>query len=392
MSDRCGIIVRMGMKRVVRVKLLPSAGQFVSLTSTLTTLNLACDALSDVAWSQRVFGARTLQKAHYQDLKAMFGLAAQPALHVLKKTADAYKLDTKTKRRFSKHGAIAFDDRCLSWQIPESGNTGTVSIWTVDGRMKNVTFVGREEDVQRLRDHRDGETDLFFDGENFYLSATLDIPAPEANITPETATTASDWLGVDLGIVNIAVTSDGETYAGKKLNTYREHQISLRAELQKKGTKAAKRRLKARRRKEARHASHINHTVAKRIVAEAQRTGRGISLENLAGIRHRARLRKPQRTKLNSWGFHQLGQYIQYKAEQGGVTVVFIDPAYTSQQCAPCGHIDKRNRPTQATFTCTSCNVRALSADHNAAQVIAARAPAEWAAINQPELETAHAA
>ncbi len=320
----------------------------------------------------------------------MFGLGAQPALHMLKKTADAYKLDTKTKRQFSKHGAIAFDDRCLSWQIPESGNTGTVSIWTVDGRMRNVPFVGRTEDVQRLRDHRQGETDFSFDGECFFLTATLDIPAPPINLGPDTC--ASDWLGVDLGIVNIAVTSDGKTYAGKKLNTYREHQISLRAELQKKGTKAAKRRLKTRRRKEARHTAHINHTIAKRIVAEAQRTGCGISLENLAGIRHRARLRKPQRTKLNSWGFHQLGLYILYKAEQGGVTVVFIDPAYTSQQCAPCGHVDKRNRPTQATFRCTSCNVSALSADHNAAQVIAARAPAEWAAINLPELEAVHAA
>ncbi len=382
----------MGMKRVVVVKLQPAAPQFVSLTSTLTTLNLACDAVSDVAWSQRVFGARSLQKAHYQDIKTVFGLAAQPALHVLKKTADAYKLDKKTKRQFSPHGAIAFDDRCLSWQIPESGNTGTVSIWTVDGRMRNVPFVGWAEDVQRLRDHRDGETDLSFDGENFYLSATLDIPAPETNISPGDVTTAGDWLGVDLGIVNIAVTSDGKTYAGKKLNTYREHHISLRAQLQAKGTKAAKRRLKARRRKEARHTSHINHKIAKRIVAEAKRTGRGISLESLEGIRHRARLRKPQRTKLNSWGFHQLGQYIKYKAEQAGVTVVFIDPAYTSQQCAPCGHIDKRNRPTQVTFRCTSCNVSALSADHNAAQVIAQRAPAEWAAINQPELEAAHAA
>ena len=56
---------------------------------------------------------------------------------------------------------------------------------------------------------------------------------------------------MDLGIVNIATTSTGYRAAGRKLNRYRKRQLALRAKLQKKGTKSAKRLLKKQRRKES---------------------------------------------------------------------------------------------------------------------------------------------
>lgn len=376
----------LGMKVTVRVKLTPDDEQRASLVSTLEVLNAACDGLSDVALASGVFRARMLQRAHYHDLKTVYGLGAQPALHVIEKVADAYTLDTRTKRSFSPYGAVAFDDRCLSWQVPEVGNGGTVSIWTVDGRLKGVRFVGRPADVARIRQYRRGETDLMLVDGELYLAATVDVPAPAVTVP-------SGWLGVDMGIVNIAVTSNGVVHSGKALNRYRKRQLALRAELQAKRTKAARRRLKARRRKETRHTTHVNHMIAKQIVAEAERTGHGIAVENLTGMRNRVRLRKPQRVSLNSWAFGQLGQHLTYKATQAGVALVQVDPRYTSQECAECGHIDRRNRPNQATFTCTACGVIATSADHNAARVIAKRAPAAWAAVNQPQpVKPAHAA
>ena len=69
-----------------------------------------------------------------------------------------------------------------------------------------------------------------------------------------------------------------------------------------------------------------------------------------------------------------------YKARMQGIPVVLIDPRNTSRQCSECGCIDKRNRPTQATFNCTSCGFSA-HADVNAATNIAVRGRA---AINQP--------
>ena len=181
------------------------------------------------------------------------------------------------------------------------------------------------------------------------------------------------FIGVDLGIVNIATTSTGYQAAGRGLNRYRKRQLALRAKLQKKGTKSAKRLLKKRRRKEARHAKNINHIISKTIVTEAERTGRGIALEDLTGIRDRVRLRKPQRVALHSWAFAQLADFIVYKARRAGVPVVFVDPAYTSRQCAECGHIDRLNRVSQALFTCRGCGVVA-HADRNASRVLAQEA------------------
>jgi IS605 OrfB family transposase len=184
---------------------------------------------------------------------------------------------------------------------------------------------------------------------------------------------------VDLGIANIATTSSGYRAAGRGLNRHRKRQLDLRKKLQAKGTKSARRRLKNRRRKEARHAGHVNHIIAKQIVTEAERTSSGIALEDLGGIRQRVRLRKPQRVTLHSWAFHQLGQFVEYKARRAGVPLVYVDPAYTSQECAECHHIEKKNRVDQALFICRSCGVVA-HADRNASRNIAARGEIAWTA------------
>ncbi|NUR96287.1 MAG: IS200/IS605 family element transposase accessory protein TnpB, partial [Kribbellaceae bacterium] len=176
---------------------------------------------------------------------------------------------------------------------------------------------------------------------------------------------------------------DGHYYSGKAVNRVRHRSQRLRTKLQAIGTKSAKRLLKKRRRQESRFAADVNHQIAKCIVTEAERTGRGIALEDLGGIRGRVRLRRPQRVTLHTWAFHQLGQYIAYKAKQAGVAVVHVDPAYTSQECSACGYVAKSNRPNQAIFCCRSCGF-AEHADRNAARNIGTRGVAVWAAVSLP--------
>jgi putative transposase len=48
-----------------------------------------------------------------------------------------------------------------------------------------------------------------------------------------------------------------------------------------------------------------------------------------------------------------------------------IRPAFTSQRCSACGHVDAESRESQARFVCTACGF-ALHADVNAARNIAA--------------------
>ncbi|MFE5585125.1 RNA-guided endonuclease InsQ/TnpB family protein [Kitasatospora sp. NPDC056531] len=124
------------------------------------------------------------------------------------------------------------------------------------------------------------------------------------------------------------------------------------------------------------------HRISKSVVTTAERTSRGAALEGLSSIRERVRLRKDQRTSLHSWSFHQLGAFIAYKAKRAGVPLVYVDPAYTSRQCCECGHIDRKNRPNQAEFTCNACGVT-MHADYNSSRNIAARGAVAWTAGRQ---------
>jgi putative transposase len=57
---------------------------------------------------------------------------------------------------------------------------------------------------------------------------------------------------------------------------------------------------------------------------------------------------------------------LRAKAESAGRVVVEVNPAFTSQRCAECGHVAAGNRVTQAEFRCLSCGHQA-HADVNAA-------------------------
>jgi putative transposase len=179
-------------------------------------------------------------------------------------------------------------------------------------------------------------------------------------------------------VVKIASDSDGRVYGGAELKGVRFRNRRLRTKLQKKQTRAAKRRLKKLSGREARFARHVNHVISKEIVASAERTGRGIAVEELTGIRERIRAGRKQRAVLHSWAFAQPGAFLSYKAILAGVPLVAVDPGNTSQECAACGCIDKRNRPDQPTFRCVACR-HAANADTNAARVIAGRATCKLA-------------
>jgi IS605 OrfB family transposase len=222
------------------------------------------------------------------------------------------------------------------------------------------------EHQKRLMAYRKGEVDLCFVRGKWMLAATCDIPETDEF-------KAEDWLGVDLGIVSLAVDSDGTPYSGAGVEKAREYQQKRRSRLQKLGTKGAKRRLRKLSGKQRRYQAHTNHCIAKAVVLDAERTGRGIALEELKGIRGRVTARSNQRARLGNWGFAQLGGFVSYKARRAGVPVSFVDPRSTSRQCSACGCIDKKNRPNQAIFSCVSCGHTA-NADHNAAINIRLRA------------------
>ena len=357
------------MKLTAKVKLRPTPEQRACLLDTMRRFNMACNHISAIAWESKTFKQVPLHHLHYHATKERFGLSAQMVVRANARVVDTYKLDRKTRRTFRELAAITYDDRILSWNLAAS----TVSIWTVEGR-QTIPFVCGEYQ-RRLLATRQGETDLAYVRGEFYLFATANVEEPDP-------IEVRDVLGVDLGIVNIATDSDGETYSGAHLNSVRARHRRLRRKLQKKGTKGAKRRLKKLSGKEQRFANDLNHRISKRIVEKAQRTNRAIALEDLKGIRQRVRVRRPQRSTLHSWAFHDLGQKLRYKAERVGVPLVFVDPKNTSRECPVCGHNERANRPNQRTFTCVVCGFAGL-ADHIAAVNTGRRAIVNWPNVGE---------
>jgi IS605 OrfB family transposase len=353
------------MRLTATIQLLPSPQQADALKRTLETANAACDYISQVAWQSQIFRQFPIHRLTYTVVRETFHLAAQLAVRCIGKVADAYKLDQKVQRTFQPHGAIPYDDRILSYNLKGS----QVSIWTLDGRQA-IRFVCGQRQKELLSTQR-GETDLALVGGKWYLFVACEIETPE----PKDAEGA---LGVDLGIVNLATDSDGESFSGQHVDRRRQWYASRRQALQKVGTKSAKRRLRQLRRRQRRFQKDTNHSISKRLVAKAERTKRALVLEELKGIRQRARVTGPQqRARHSNWAFGQLRAFIGYKAQRAGVAVSVIDPAYTSQRCSACGHTERRNRKSQAEFCCVVCNHQ-LPADYNAAINI------EWAAVNRP--------
>ena len=118
------------MKLIAQIKLQPTAQQTEALKRTLEAANRAANFLSALAWDTQQFRQYDLHHAAYYALRAQFGLAAQAAVRVIAKVADAYKLDKQRQRSFRPLGSIAFDDRILRIRPDQQ----SVSIWTLDGR------------------------------------------------------------------------------------------------------------------------------------------------------------------------------------------------------------------------------------------------------------------
>lgn len=353
------------MRLTLKIKLLPNAEQSAILLETMKEANSVCNAISDFAWEKRVFNQFNIHHFIYHTYKATFRLSAQMLVRCISKVADAYKLDKKIQRHFRENGSITYDNRIMTYK-PDY----IISLWAIGGRIKIPFICHNRKYIQYIK----GEADLIYKKGKFYIFQSVEVPEDEIN-------DIKDFIGVDMGITDIVVTSDGIKHSADWLNTYREHRQKVRSSIQRKGTRNSRKLLKRISGKERTTATIVNHTIAKRIVMSAKSEGRGIAVEDLTNIRFTSkRKNKKFKTKLCRWNFRQLRAFITYKAKLNGVRMIAVDPRYTSQTCHVCHYIGKR---TNKVFKCTNhnCNVVVIDADQNAAINIALLG----AAIDQPE-------
>ncbi|KKM85348.1 hypothetical protein LCGC14_1289890, partial [marine sediment metagenome] len=296
-------------------------------------------------------------------LRERYGLSSQMAVRAVAQVSDSYKANRASTHHFSLHSAIVYDQRILSWK-----GLDKVSILTLKGRQIILIRIGSYQKARLDRKVR--QSDLILRNNTFYLAVTID--APEATPDDPIGT-----LGVDLGIIHLAVDSDGDFYSGEAVDKVREKTDTIKATLQSVGTKSAKRHLRKLSGRESRFRRSVNHIISKRLVSKAKDTHRQIALEDLSNLGD-STVRKSQRRRHKSWAFGQLRQFITYKALIAGVLVALVDPRNTSRTCPQCGFVSKSNRKSQSLFSCQQCGF-SLNADLVGATNISRKAP-----VNEP--------
>jgi putative transposase len=345
------------MQLTIKIKLLTDQAQKDCLLRTMSAFNQAANDAARAGFDNKVFSQPSIHKLVYFDIRERYGLTAQLAVRAIGKAAECFRRDKKKCPHFKPRSAVVYDERIMRFK----GLTA-VSLAALDGRLTIPIVIGGYQTDKLQAAVKTGQADLVYIRGTFYLLVSITLPGADKQET-------AGVLGVDLGVANIAVDSEGNVYAGDDVEAYRVKTLRLRADLQSCGTRSAKRHLKRISKKEANYRRTKNHQISRHIVDFAKAQHSDIALENLKGIRDRTRFPKSQRARMGSWTFHQLRTFISYKADMAGLSVLLIDPRNTSRTCNKCGHCDKANRKSQAEFECISCG-HVEHADLNAARNI----------------------
>ena len=358
------------LTRTVCVK-LDVRGHAAVLSETAAAFNAAATWIAQVCWDEAITNSNTAHHRVYGETRRRFGLGAQLAVCARAKAMEALKAvrkrDGDTYPSFGPTGSVRYDARTYRL-LP----LDDVTLNTLRGRVVCRMQPGPHQRALLLDDGwQIGGAELVQRRGTWYLHIVQHAPAPEENAP-------RGYLGVDLGIVNIATDSTGEPFTGEPVKKTRERCFRHRQSLQTTNTRRARARLRRIARREARFQRDINHIVSKTLVGKAAASCKALALEDLRGIRQRVKVRHEQRRHQNAWAFHQLRVFVAYKARAAGVRVVYVDPRNTSRTCSACGYCDKRNRVSQAHFRCFQCGFTA-HADYNGALNIAHRA-----AVNRP--------
>ena len=207
----------------------------------------------------------------------------------------------------------------------------------------------------------------------------------------------NDIIGVDRGLYNLATLSDGSIFRSKKYIGVKRKYQHLRAKLQQKGTRSAKRLLKKRSGREKRFMRDVNHCISKQL---ASRTNISTYvLEDLTHIRtsreEKAAKHEKGKKKLNSWlsnwSFREFQAFLEYKCWDRGIKVVYVDPRYTSQKCFSCKKVEKSNRKKgKYICSCGYSNHADINAALNIRENYVSSLQGEQAAVNQPYATVEH--
>lgn len=360
----------------LKLRLYPTSNQSNLLDATMEQYQLASNLVSNYYFEHGFKPKQSdLQKSLYHLVRNTFGLKAQMTQSSFKTVLARYKtVDTQLRRKPYKYldpesGKWVSVKRNLDWlQKPIQFSRpqcdllsvrdwsfvkGQISINTIGTREKmNFTAKGFEKYLDK---GKLGTAKLVKTCGHYFLHVACTLDSPKFN-----KDNLKHVVGIDRGLRFLSTVYDeqGNTsfVSGATIVAKRRKYKRLRQQLQSKGTKSAKRRLKAINQRENRWMSDINHQVTKTLV-DKYGSGTVFTIEDLTNVRFATeKVSKRRRYEQVSWAFYQFEQFLTYKAELQGSTVVKVDAHYTSQRCPKCGSIDKsaRNHGTHE-YHCTHC-------------------------------------
>ena len=203
-----------------------------------------------------------------------------------------------------------------------------------------------------------------FDGLNWWISVCVEFPDCRDRSN-------HDGIGIDLGIKDLAICSDGNTYKNinksqtvKKLEKCKrrlQRSVSRKYEHNKKGgsycktnniVKKEKLLLKVNHRLANIRKDYLNQTTSEIV----NRKPRFICIEdlNVSGMIKNRHLSKA----VQNQGFFEFRKQLEYKCNDRGIQLIVADRSYpSSKRCSCCGKIKKDLRLSDRTYKCECGNV-----------------------------------
>ena len=355
-----------------KMQIVPQPSDRQLLLDAMKAYAVACDYVSGyVDKNHMPLSQIRIHDAVYRTCRSEYALPSQMAASVTRTVIAAYKtIRTNQKRypeRFSKkkrHADIKPSfrapqlslvwnrDYSLVWNTDKTERLFSVN--TLQGRIK-CAFHAEAMDWAFADGAKFGTAKLVFKHGKFLLHVPVTVEVPDV---PE----ASGYVrvvGVDRGIRFLVTTYDGRKtsfHSGAQVKQKRAHYKELRRQLQIRKTSSARHRIRTIGQRENRWMNDVNHCISKALVC-SNPEGTLFVLEDLTGIRGATeRVRIKDRYTQVSWTYYDLEQKLAYKAKKYGSSMLSVDPAFTSQTCPICGHVDKKSRRHEThTFKCTAC-------------------------------------
>ena len=203
-----------------------------------------------------------------------------------------------------------------------------------------------------------------YDGLYWYVSVGIEI-------TNKTTPPDGEGIGVDLGLKDLAVCSDGAVYKNinktqrvKKLEKRKrrlQRSISRRYELNKKEERYCKTRNIAKRQREllkvSRRLTNIRHNHLHQVTSDIiKRKPSFICIEdlNVSGMMKNKHLSK----FVQQQGFYEFRRQIEYKANWNNIPVVIADRFFPSSKlCSCCGQIKSDLKLSDRIYRCECGNI-----------------------------------